>query len=65
MPIAREAFPCWKCAQPGADEARHWLAGCDDSDLESKLSPGGNPIMCCKVRVIGVVPASDTTRSVG
>jgi len=60
--IDRMQFPCWDCKRPEAAEARHWLANCDDSDLESKLSPRGNPIMCCKVRTIGVAPVSDTTR---
>jgi hypothetical protein len=63
MPLERMAFPCWRCEQSAAAEARHWLANCDDSDLESKLSPGGNPMSCCRVRVVGVVPASDTTRA--
>jgi hypothetical protein len=62
MAIDRMQFACWKCERPQAEEARHWLAGCDDSDLETKLSPGGNPLMCCRVRVVGVVPA-DTARA--
>jgi len=56
MPIEREQSACWKCTRPEADEARHWLRNCDDTDFESKLSPGGNPMMCCRVRTVGVVP---------
>jgi hypothetical protein len=65
MPIERAQFACWVCTRPEAEETRHWLASCDDLDLESKLSPHGNPMMCCRVRTVGVVPSSDTTRAVG
>ena len=60
---AREMNP--QLQRPQAEEARHWLASCDPVDFEQQLSPSGNPLMCCRVRVVGVVPASDTTRSVG
>jgi hypothetical protein len=56
MPIDRTRFPCWTCTQPAASEARHWLANCDDSDLELRLSPWGSPLMCCRIRLVGVVP---------
>lgn len=62
MPVDRMRFTCWSCNKPQADDARHWLAGCDDSDLETKLSPGGNPMMCCRVKYVGTVP-TDSART--
>jgi hypothetical protein len=64
MLIDRMRFDCWSCIQPGASEVRHWLANVDDASLESQLSPGGNPLSCCKVRYVGTVPAG-TTQTAG
>jgi hypothetical protein len=60
MPIDRMRFECWNCTRPEADEARHWLRNCDNSDLGSQLSPQGRPLMCCKVRYVGTVPGDQT-----
>src|SRR5215470_3632965 len=56
-------LPCWGCIQPQASDVRVWLANCSDDDRANQRSPSGLPLCCCRVRVVGVVPASDTTRA--
>jgi hypothetical protein len=63
-PASRLAgFPCETCKTPEADDIRHHVAQVADvSELE--LSPGGLPINCCKVRVVGgMTGRPDTPRS--
>src|SRR5262245_66068268 len=59
----RLELPCWGCIHPTAPDARVWLANCSDQDFENQRSPSGLPLSCCRVRVVGVVPASNTTRA--
>jgi hypothetical protein len=54
--ILRESFACWRCERPEAVSARAWLSSCDQIDLETHLSPGGNPMCCCRVVVVAVIP---------
>jgi hypothetical protein len=64
MPIEDYLWlPCWGCIQPQASDVRVWLANASDSDIENQRSPSGWPMCCCRVRVVGVVPVSDTTRA--
>jgi len=63
MPIDRMQLPCWTCDQPQAADVRAWLAGVSDEDIETQRSPSGWPLLCCHVKVVGTVPASNTTRA--
>jgi hypothetical protein len=63
VPIDRMQLPCWTCTRPEAAEVRYWLGSCSDEDIETQRSPSGWPLGCCHVRVVGVVPGSDTTRA--
>ena len=62
MPIDRNEIECWRCTHPMAADARFWLAGCSDLDLEQQLSPMGRPRNCCKIRVLGTTP-KDTAQA--
>jgi len=62
MPIDRMKLPCWTCTGPEAMDVRAWLGQCSGDDVEQQCSPSGLPLCCCRVRVVGVVPVSDTTR---
>jgi hypothetical protein len=42
------AFPCATCERPEADDVRHLL-----KQGEIALSPGGLPVACCRVQVMG------------
>jgi hypothetical protein len=63
MPIDRATFPCWSCKSEQARDVRAWLGSCSDIDVEQQRSPlNGWPLGCCRLKVVGVVPVSDTTR---
>jgi hypothetical protein len=51
-------LPCLSCERPEADDVKHALG---NGALEEMCNqtPGGLPIMCCKVRFAGVAPAAD------
>ena len=56
--IPNSKLPCLTtCTHPQADEVR-WAIGVgallDDDD--NNRTPSGLPIMCCRVRVLGMVP---------
>ena len=53
MPIDRNEIECWRCTHEMAADARFWLSGASDLDLEQQLSPMGRPRTCCKIRVLG------------
>ena len=61
MPTDRTQLPCWSCDKPQAIDV--WLRQCSDNDVEQQCSPSGLPLCCCRVRIVGVVRASDTTRA--
>ena len=64
MPIDEYLWlPCWSCIQPQGSDVRAWLANASDDDRANQRSPSGWPMCHCRVRVVGVVPASDTTRA--
>jgi len=63
MPIDRMQLPCWTCERWEAVDARAWLGSCSNEDIEKQLSPSGWPMCCCRVRIVGVVPASDPPRA--
>jgi hypothetical protein len=64
MPIEdRLWLPCWSCIEPQGSDVRRWLANASDQDVANQRSPGGLRLSCCRVRIVGVVPASDTTRA--
>jgi hypothetical protein len=56
------AFECWHCPHPQAVEVRAWLGSAADIDVETQLSPNGLPLICCRVRVVGVMP-TDTLQA--
>jgi hypothetical protein len=62
MPIDRSDLPCWSCTRPQGEEVRHWLRSCSNDDLANCSSPGGLPLDCCRVRVVGVAPQSPGPR---
>ncbi|HVI63027.1 MAG TPA: hypothetical protein VM910_10650 [Bradyrhizobium sp.] len=52
-PAARLAgFPCETCEAPQAADVRHLAAQVADVS-ELALSPGGLPLACCKVKLVG------------
>jgi hypothetical protein len=64
MPIDRTQFPCWTCSAEQAQDVRAWLNACSDVNVENQRSPlSGWPLGCCRVKQVGVVRASDTTRA--
>jgi hypothetical protein len=63
MPLDRMAFPCWTCQNPQADDARRWLGSASDADIEQQLSPGGRPLTCCRVRLVGMIPQTEPDRA--
>jgi hypothetical protein len=65
MPIDDDCLwlPCWSCTKPQASDVRIWLANSSDEDRANQQSPSGLPLSCCRVRIVGVVPTSDTTRA--
>jgi hypothetical protein len=56
--LDRRQFGCWTCTQPQAADARHCLSGFSDEDLMARLSPGGLPMFCCRVGVVGAWAAA-------
>jgi len=54
--LRRKDLPCWTCTHPQAVEARAWLGAASDADVENQSSPSGVPLVCCRVRIVGVVP---------
>jgi hypothetical protein len=48
-------LPCLSCHSPQADDVRFY-AGTGMWDEERNRSPSGLPILCCRVRFMGVVP---------
>jgi hypothetical protein len=44
-------------------DARAWIANASDADIEGHLSPGGLPMACCRIRVVGEMPSSDPKRA--
>jgi len=62
MPIDRARL-CWTYDRCKAVDARAWLGACSNEDIEKQLSPSGWPMCHCRVRVVGVVPQTDTTRA--
>ena len=63
MPLDRMSLPCWHCDKPQAADARAWLGAASDDDVEKQVSPSGIPLVCCRVRIVAVVPG-DTARAV-
>jgi hypothetical protein len=66
MPIDRlqlfSQLPCSSCIEPQGADTRIWLANACDEDLENQRSPGGLPLSCCRVHVVGgFVKDSDAT----
>jgi hypothetical protein len=58
--LKRAEMPCWKCnKEPQAGDTRHWLSSCSDEDFESKHSPGGWPMMCCRVQTVVTMAPND------
>jgi hypothetical protein len=55
-PSARwyDALPCMACEHPQAADVRH-LCGQVTELAELQLSPGGLPMQCCKVHVVGAM----------
>src|SRR5262245_28925170 len=51
--IEREQIESWRCTHEMAADARFWLGGCSDLDLEQQLSPMGRARNCWKIRVLG------------
>jgi hypothetical protein len=62
MPIDRNEIECMRCTHEMAADARFWLSGCSDLDLEQQLSPMGRPRNCCKIRIVGEMPKEPTPR---
>jgi hypothetical protein len=58
--IDRMTLPCWSCSRPEAEDCRFWLGSASDDDVERQLSPSGFPPICCRVRVVVVMPKPDT-----
>jgi hypothetical protein len=56
--LDRKQFGCWTCTQPQAADARHCLSAFSDEDLMARLSPGGLPMFCCRVGVVGAWAAA-------
>jgi hypothetical protein len=59
----RRELPCWHCPQPQGADVRHFLSSATQEDLERQSSPSGFPIICCHVRMAGVVPAGETVKA--
>jgi hypothetical protein len=55
MPVDRMAFPCWTCEHPQAIEARGFLGSASDEDIAAQQSPGGYLLVCCHVKLAGVI----------
>jgi hypothetical protein len=51
-------LPCLTCTSPQADDVKHAL-GTGALEEMCNQTPGGLPIMCCKVRFAGVAPTTD------
>jgi hypothetical protein len=54
----RQHYPCWKCADPRADDARAYLRGFSDADIAAALSPHGTPRFCCRVTPVAGLTTS-------
>jgi hypothetical protein len=64
MPIDRMSLPCWTCPRPEAADVRRWLGSASDDDVEQQLSPSGRwPLICCHVRLVGVIPHTEPDRA--
>jgi len=63
MPVDRMQLPCWACTHPQATDARAWLGAASDADVENQSSPSGLPMVCCRIRLVAVMPG-DTARAV-
>jgi hypothetical protein len=55
MPVDRSTFPCWTCDHPQSPEARAFLASASDEDIAGQQSPGGYLLVCCHVKLAGVI----------
>ena len=58
--LRRQELPCWSCKHELAVEARAWLGAASDHDIEQQSSPSGTPLVCCRVRLVAVVPGEST-----
>src|SRR6266545_2111326 len=52
--IDRRSFACWECRDARAADARQRLSSYSDADLQTQLSPRGNPLFCCRVSLAAV-----------
>jgi hypothetical protein len=52
--IDRSQFACWTCQDPRARDARQCLSAFSDADLQTQLSPRGNPLFCCRISLAAV-----------
>jgi hypothetical protein len=57
-------LPCLSCASPQADDVKHAL-GQGALEEACNKTPGGLPIMCCRIRLAGWMPTTDQLASNG
>jgi hypothetical protein len=65
MSASLKDLPCAHCTRPQADDVHHLFGQGALDDQAANWTPGGLPIACCRVRVIGVglAGAATTTSS--
>jgi hypothetical protein len=52
-------LPCWSCTKPQAADCRVWSANASDEDFARQQSPGGLPLVCCRIHFAGTMPMPD------